>query len=465
MPWLASLRGMSSPTLRLHNEIVSLCSYLASTQEEEIARRNAISRVEDVVRSIWPDARLEVFGSFATGLYLPTSDVDAVILDSGCTDIPQGLKALATSMARRNIACNMQVISKARVPIVKFEESESGYNFDISFDVANGPEAAANVRGIMDRLPPMRPLVMVLKVFLHQRQLNEVYSGGVGSYALLVMVACFLQTHPSRRQARPGTDGLDTNLGCLLIDFFRFYGRALQQQSVGVSCRRGGFFFSKRSKGFFTEERPYLLSVEDPNDATNDLGKNSYNISRARMAFDYAYCRLTAPAASGESMLARIIRLDPALFCRQPVPLGAENSGPARDREHRNGNVERADRVNRRDGDGTAVLEVDGEAVDGSSAAAGDHAAKKKKKRRDRKRKQLERDGKPVDSAEERTEGDGKGEEEIEGGQAQRKRRRWGRGGAQRRKGGAPGPQQLPQRQEDPREKGRNEREGKRRRR
>lgn len=33
-----------------------------------------------------------------------------------------------------------QVISKAKVPIIKFEEAESGYNFDISFDVANGPE-------------------------------------------------------------------------------------------------------------------------------------------------------------------------------------------------------------------------------------------------------------------------------------------------------------------------------------
>lgn len=33
-----------------------------------------------------------------------------------------------------------QVIAKAKVPIIKFEEAESGYNFDISFDVANGPE-------------------------------------------------------------------------------------------------------------------------------------------------------------------------------------------------------------------------------------------------------------------------------------------------------------------------------------
>ena len=42
------------------------------------------------------------------GLYLPTSDVDAVIMGSGCTDVPQGLKALATALARKNMAKNMQ---------------------------------------------------------------------------------------------------------------------------------------------------------------------------------------------------------------------------------------------------------------------------------------------------------------------------------------------------------------------
>lgn len=35
-------------------------------------------------------------------------------------------------------------------------------------------QAAENVRALMDALPPMRPLVMVLKVFLQQRELNEV---------------------------------------------------------------------------------------------------------------------------------------------------------------------------------------------------------------------------------------------------------------------------------------------------
>lgn len=338
VPWMAALKGIRSPLLRLHQEIVEFCRYLAPSAEEQAQRQAAMDRIEAVVTSIWPKARLQAFGSFATGLYLPTSDVDAVVMGSGCADVPQGLKALANALARKNMAKNMQVIAKTKVPICKFEDAESGYNFDISFDVANGPEAAENVRALMDALPPMRPLVMVLKVFLQQRELNEVYSGGLGSYALLVMVATFLQLHPSRQPPasvhRYGSSKgqvvareLEGCLGVLLVDFLRLYGRALNNVEVGVSCRKGGSYFNKRAKGFFQPDRPFLYSVEDPNDPTNDLGRNSYNISRVRMAFDWAYCQIIAPAELGTSLLQRVIRLDPVLFLRAP-PSPVDDSPP-----------------------------------------------------------------------------------------------------------------------------------------
>ena len=48
-------------------------------------------------------------------------------------------------LARRGEATNIQLISKARVPIVKFEETKSGVQFDVSFDVANGPRRRAEI--------------------------------------------------------------------------------------------------------------------------------------------------------------------------------------------------------------------------------------------------------------------------------------------------------------------------------
>ena len=66
------------------------------------------------------------------------------------------------------------------------------------------------------------------------------YQGGIGSYALLVMVAAFLLLHPSRGSTGnhgKGRPQLEGNLGVLLLDFLRLYGRSLNVNEVGVSCQ------------------------------------------------------------------------------------------------------------------------------------------------------------------------------------------------------------------------------------
>ncbi|GIL71713.1 hypothetical protein Vretifemale_2227, partial [Volvox reticuliferus] len=343
--WMSYVSRIDSPLLRLHQELVELCELVQPTPEEAVARRDAVAVVTEVVRSIWPQARCEVFGSYATGLYVPTSDIDLVILNSGCSNIQSGLKALGNALNSRKIAQNIQVVGKARVPIVKFETVEYGnLAFDISFDVANGPQAAVLVKEMTASWPMMRPLILCLKLFLQQRELNEVYTGGVGSYALVTLVAAFLQLHGSRKPKGPqpalpvyGTagdaalpsrsGGVEPGLGTLLVDFFRFYGRVVNVHDVGISCAGGGQFFRKVDKdapadkranfvGWLNEDRAFLLSVEDPKDPDNDVCRNSFSIMRIKAAFEYAYLMLTAPSRRYESLLARILRLGPILASR-----------------------------------------------------------------------------------------------------------------------------------------------------
>ncbi len=42
-------------------------------------------------------------------------------------------------------------------------------------------------------IPPLRPLVLVLKAFLKEACLNEVFTGGLSSYALVLLVLAHLQ--------------------------------------------------------------------------------------------------------------------------------------------------------------------------------------------------------------------------------------------------------------------------------
>jgi len=49
------------------------------------------------------------------------------------------------------------------------------------------------IQGYMQEFPALPCLVLVLKQFLNQRDLNDVYTGGLGSYSLILLIVSFFQ--------------------------------------------------------------------------------------------------------------------------------------------------------------------------------------------------------------------------------------------------------------------------------
>ncbi|KAL1537776.1 polynucleotide adenylyltransferase [Salvia divinorum] len=314
--WFRANSRFKSPMLRLHKDILDFCEFLSPTAEEQESRNAAIKSVFDVINYIWPNAVAEVFGSFETGLYLPSSDIDVVILGSNVRTPLIGLQALSRALSQRGIAKKMQVIAKARIPIIKFVEKQSGFSFDISFDVHNGPKAAEFIKDAVSTWPPLKPLCLILKVFLQQRELNEVYTGGIGSYALLSMLIAMLRTQRDI-QTSP-----ECNLGVLLVNFFDLYGCKLNTADVGISCNGECIFFEKYITGFSVEGRPTLIAIEDPQAPDNDIGKSSFNYYQARSAFAMAFTTLTNAKTiqhlgPNRSILSAIIRPDAVLLERK----------------------------------------------------------------------------------------------------------------------------------------------------
>ena len=74
---------------------------------------------------------------------------------------------------------------------------------------------------IMQELPMIRPLVLVLKRFLDDKNLLSAYKGGLSSYCLFLMTARYLQEQSSSWG----------DCGSLLMGFLDFYGNH-------VSCVR-----------------------------------------------------------------------------------------------------------------------------------------------------------------------------------------------------------------------------------
>lgn len=64
----------------MHQEIEHFYEYMSPTPTEHRIRGDVVHRIEKIIQSLWPQAQVQVFGSYRTGLYLPTSDIDLVVI-------------------------------------------------------------------------------------------------------------------------------------------------------------------------------------------------------------------------------------------------------------------------------------------------------------------------------------------------------------------------------------------------
>jgi len=81
---------------------------------------------------------------------------------------------------------------------VKVVDRKTQISVDLCFNQENGLRTAQLVISYLkDPIlgPAIQPMLYILKQFLGMRHLNEVYTGGVSSYALLLMVVHFLKVN------------------------------------------------------------------------------------------------------------------------------------------------------------------------------------------------------------------------------------------------------------------------------
>ncbi|XP_021918333.1 non-canonical poly(A) RNA polymerase protein Trf4-1-like isoform X4 [Zootermopsis nevadensis] len=319
-PWKKPNKTYGRGVIGLHEEIEDFYNYMCPTPEEHELRVSVVRRIEKVVLGLWRDAKVEIFGSFRTGLYLPTSscfrlqrlrfasrvvgfimdrvvlhcqgflwlfDIDLVVIGKWET-LP--LRTLEQSLLEHGIAdpSTLKVLDKATVPIVKLTDKASDVKVDISFNMSNGVKSAELIKDFKQRFPVLSKLVLVLKQFLLQRDLNEVFTGGISSYSLILMTISFLQV----------------------------------------------------LRGMIDGHRPSLLCIEDPLTPGNDIGRSSYGALQVKQTFEYAYIVLTQAVnplntfiydANKYSILGRIIRvtdevIDYRAWIRETFPVPSYTS-------------------------------------------------------------------------------------------------------------------------------------------
>ncbi|KAI3804235.1 hypothetical protein L1987_25626 [Smallanthus sonchifolius] len=323
-----STRKSSLPVMHglLNDEIDSFCKQVAGVNMTRKPYINwAVKRVTRSLQVLWPRSRTNIFGSNATGLSLPTSDVDLVVClppvrnlepikEAGILEGRNGIKETCLQHAARYLANqewvkndSLKIVENTAIPIIMLvvevpcdviisvdqeisTHSDGGKHkdvqsirIDISFKSPShtGLQTTELVKELTEQFPAATPLALVLKQFLADRSLDQSYSGGLSSYCLILLITRFLQHEHHYGRS------ISQNFGGLLMDFFYFFGNVFDPRRMRISVQGSGVYID-RERGYSIDP----IYIDDPLFPANNVGRNCFRIHQCIKAFADSYSTL-----------------------------------------------------------------------------------------------------------------------------------------------------------------------------
>ncbi|KAI9151524.1 topoisomerase family TRF4 [Paramyrothecium foliicola] len=302
-PWAAiDHSATSNMAFRLHKEVMDFYEYVRPRKFEQRIRDNLVENLRRAMKRDgrnFASAQVHPFGSFMSGLYLPTADMDLVVTSASFMrgGPPTYLSArswlykFSKFLVAQRVADQptIQVIAHARVPLVKFVDKLTGLKVDVSFENLGGVDAINKFLQWKEQYPAMPILVTVIKHFLMMRGLNEPVTGGIGGFSVICLVVSMLQLMP---QVQSRSLIPEHHLGEMLLEFFDLYGHNFDYVTTAISLTRPVGYMRKSEVTGFAYKNQNRLSIIDPNNPSNDISGGSSNIAAVVSRFSEAYDRL-----------------------------------------------------------------------------------------------------------------------------------------------------------------------------
>ncbi|EIE23385.1 hypothetical protein COCSUDRAFT_41642 [Coccomyxa subellipsoidea C-169] len=332
-----SRRAWSPEVLEGFNRAFALVIKEQTPGPQDAARRRQILEKMGGIVGLGLDGhtelRVEPYGSFVSGLYAPTGDLD-ISIEGFCGKEGRGrdvrdmgksakaalLRALSKKLERSRLHRGyIQRILHARVPILKLVWAESGIPCDVSVGSSNSRFKAEVVKALVRLDGRFEQMLRVIKVWSGAHGLNDASNGTFNTFALSLMVLFHLQLrrpavlpplHELFRDAHDATftrplhlgqeispgmleafqaaaeatprSGNDESVAELLASFFaRFaaattrWQRAPECCDVRASTWCGAWSYRPWAKA-------YMAAVEDPFDSSDNCART---IGRDRLPY------------------------------------------------------------------------------------------------------------------------------------------------------------------------------------
>ena len=277
------------------------------------AARLFTAEIKSIVRQSYPNNPLNPIGSHSTGLADRLSDFDFTLSFPDLEKSPlkrgpsstrpsarkagdKALRRIFWSLKQSGRYQGIEMIH-ARVPIVRAIHIKTGLRVELQ--TLSSQEATREYTlYFLAEFPTLRPLYILFRSALHLRQLNIVFEGGLGSYSVLIMIVNALK-HASGQYARDDLVGHFLHV----LDFYStadLYKHGFSPDPPRIFPKNRDKISRAEKKAQMSDpmlrgleimktydvRKPYLLCLQDPANAINDLGCRAYGIKHVQKLFE-----------------------------------------------------------------------------------------------------------------------------------------------------------------------------------
>jgi hypothetical protein len=189
-----------------------------------------IASIGNILSTTAPGVIAVPYGSYVTGLALPQSDLDLVLVEESTDDHVRNLQndgilqRLAERLQTETWVGALKIIITAVVPVIKFVASlplTSGELCVVPVDITvrsndhTGIAGVGFVKTMAKNIPHIIPVTLFLKKCLRERELGDPFSGGLASYGIFLLVTSVALRHASLPGFGVGDDLMDKSVESL----------------------------------------------------------------------------------------------------------------------------------------------------------------------------------------------------------------------------------------------------------